>query len=82
MKKAFHPIRDERITVQQYLSEFGSKLGPNGKHRERLPSRCPACLEPMKILGEDRPPHDQVFSHIGNENPAPCPLRNSADHKY
>ena len=82
MKKAFHPIRDERITVQQYLSEFGSKLGPHGKHRERLPSRCPACLARMKIVGEDRPPHDQVFSHIGNENPAPCPLRNSADHKY
>ena len=82
MKKAFHPIRDERITVQKYLSEFGSKLGPNGIPRERPRSRCPACLDPMKIVGEDRPPHDQVFSHIGNMNSAPCPLRNRADHKY
>jgi len=36
----------------------------------------------MKIVGEDRPLHDQIFSHIGKENPPPCPLRNSADYKY
>lgn len=82
MERAFHPTRDERITVQKYLSEFGSKLGPNGEHRKRPRSRCPVCLEHMKIVGDDRPPHDQLFSHIGNMNPAPCPLRNSADHKY
>ncbi|WP_150113931.1 hypothetical protein [Leptospirillum ferriphilum] len=82
MKKAFHPKKDQQITVQTYLSEFGSRLGPDNKPRNRPNPRCPACLEPMTIYGENRPQHDQVFSHLRNENPAPCPLRNSADHKY
>lgn len=82
MKKAFHPSHDYQITVQKYLVEFGPRFDSNGKLRNRPPSRCPACLEPMKIVGEDRLPHDRIFSHISINNPPPCPLRNRADHKY
>lgn len=82
MKKAFHPKEDRYITVHDYLSEFGPRLDASGKVRTRPRSRCPACLEPMKIFGEDRPLHDQVFSHIGIKNSVPCPLRNRADHRY
>ena len=82
MKKAFHPNEDRKITVQKYLSEFGSRLGPDGKPRQRPNSRCPACYEPMKIYGEDRARYDPDFSHLQSQNPPPCPLRNSADHRY
>ena len=82
MKTAFHPTDDRKITVQEYLSEFGARIGPDGKRRTRQNSRCPACNEPMKIYGEDRARRDQVFSHLQNRDPPLCPLRNSADHRY
>lgn len=83
MKTALHPYNVKKeVTVQTYTAEFGPKLDPQGRHRNRPSPRCPGCLEPMIIRGNDRPLHDQVFSHSPDTNPPPCPLRNRADHKY
>ncbi|MBE7562191.1 hypothetical protein H7F10_04300 [Acidithiobacillus sp. HP-6] len=83
MKTALHPYNDRKeVTVQAYTAEFGPKLDSHGRHRERPNARCPGCLEPLIIRGNDRPLQDQIFSHNRNENPPSCPLRNMADHRY
>ncbi|MBU2729606.1 hypothetical protein [Acidithiobacillus caldus] len=83
MKTALHPYNVKKeVTVQTYTAEFGPKLDPQSRHQNRPRARCPGCLEPMIVVGNDRPLHDQIFSHPRDANPPPCPLRNRADHKY
>lgn len=83
MKKAFWPDRDEECTTQAYFAHYGGKHDRRWLYTPRPQARCPACLEDVKLVGEDRAPHDRHFSHIGSSAQAPfCPLRNLADRKY
>lgn len=83
MRKAFWPHKNEECTAEKYLAEYGGRHDSRWKFVQRPFGRCPACLEPVKLVGEDRVPLAPVFSHIGSSKvPPPCPLRNSADHKY
>ena len=83
MKTALHPYYIKReVTVQTYTADFGPKMDSQGRRRNRPSARCPGCTEPMIIVGDDRPLHDQIFSHQRDVNPPPCPLRNRADYKY
>lgn len=77
------PDRDEECSVIEYSAHYGGKHDKQWTFKPRPNARCPACREPVKLVGEDRPPHDRHFSHIGSSKEALyCPLRNIADHKY
>lgn len=77
------PDRDDECSVVEYSAHYGGKHDKRWAFSPRPNARCTACREPMKLVGEDRPPHDRHFSHIGSSDDAPyCPLRNIADHKY
>ena len=83
MKKAFWPDRNEECTTREYVAEYGGKYERCRSTSGHRPARCPACLQNLKVVGEDRPPQDRHFSHIGSSQIAPyCPLRNLADRKY
>lgn len=83
VKRAYRPDRNQLITVRAYVAEYGGKYERLSTRDSRPYARCPACLEPMKVVGEDRQQHDPHFSHIAYKGEAPpCPLRNIADHKY
>lgn len=83
MDTGLWPDRDEECSVVEYSAEYGGKHDKRWAVTPRPKARCPACRQPMKLVGEDRPPHDRHFSHIGNSENAPyCPLRNIADYKY
>lgn len=83
MKTAYWPNRNEQCTVQDFISEYGGKFERKKRSTGEPRARCPACLEPMKIVGEDRADQDPHFSHLNQNEGSPfCPLRNSSDYKY
>ncbi len=85
MKTVIHPYKEISLNAAQYIAEFGGKHDTQWADKRRPATRCPACYAPMKLVGEDRPVHDQFFSHIGNssEQPVFCPLRTSTtDFRY
>ena len=81
MKQAFHPFKNQPITVPEYVAEFGGRLKADGTPNIRPPARCPVCNGPMATRGEASPPVDRVFVH----NPVSaifCPLKESAEKPY
>lgn len=66
-----HPLDDRRITVEEYLQDFG--------HLEvalRPLPHCPVCREEVHVKTMHDRAHTPYFSHAAGEN-AQCPLVNS-----
>lgn len=75
MRKAFHPDRDEKITISQYLREFG-----NDALQSRERARCPVCDQRLNTVAVSSVNSIGHFAH--QKNSGFCPTKSKAEAPY
>ncbi|SFN44609.1 hypothetical protein SAMN05216386_1001 [Nitrosospira briensis] len=75
MRKAFHPDRDEKITVPQYIDDFG-----NDPVHSRERARCPVCDQRLNIVAASSVDSIGHFAH--QKNSGFCPTKSKAAAPY
>lgn len=75
MRKAFHPDRDEKITVSQYKLDFG-----NDPLQFRERARCPVCDQRLNIVAASSVDSIGHFAHQKHSNF--CPTKSKASAPY
>ena len=75
MRKAFHPDRDERITVVQHIDEFG-----NDPLEENEKTRCPVCKRRLNIVAPSTTGTTGHFAH--QKKSGYCPTKANAAAPY
>ena len=75
MKKAMHPYSGDRITVPQYIVEFGNDTPKS----ERRPL-CPICRQRMMLVAPRTANSSGHFAHLPKS--AFCPTKESAGVRY
>ena len=80
MHEALHPHVRRRITVTQYIAEFG-RLPTNHKGPDyRPPARCPFCVQHLSIVGDKSNKTDGHFAH--RPKGGFCPSKKPAGKPY
>lgn len=59
MHKAFHPYKNDRITVADHIAEFGKSFPVDGER-----ARCPFCKQQMAIRASSAPSAIGHFAHM------------------
>lgn len=75
MRKAFHPGRNEKITVPQYLYDFG-----NDPLQSQERARCPVCHQRLNIVAASSVDSIAHFAH--QKNSGFCPTKSKASASY
>jgi len=80
MHEALHPHSRGRLTVTEYVREFG-RLPTNHKGPDtRPPARCPFCEQPLSVVGDKSANTDGHFSH--KPRGGFCPSKKPAGKPY
>lgn len=75
MRKAYHPDRNEKITVPKYTSEFGNDQIPLNER-----ARCPVCNQRLGVVAPSSPSSTGHFSHMRGSGY--CPTKSTAAAPY